>query len=101
MSNATRHNKNKVDLSLLPTEACIEECKVWEFGAKVYGRSNWEKLWGDKTVEVVLASMLRHIAALKRGEYYDPESGEQHAGHIRCNAAMLIRYVNQLEKGVE
>jgi hypothetical protein len=59
-------------------------------GEKKYGRDNWKKLWGDKTVEVVMASLLRHAFAILDGEERDPESGEYHAGHVRCNVAMLI-----------
>ena len=90
---ALRYNTGKVDLTLIPIDAQEAEARVWMAGEKKYGRNNWEKLWGDKTTDVVLASMLRHIAAIQKGETHDAESGQPHAAHIRCNAAMLIRYV--------
>jgi hypothetical protein len=91
-SNAVRHNDGKVDLTYIPIDAQEAEARVWMAGAKKYSRGNWEKLWGEDTVNVVLASLLRHVAAIQKGEARDPETGELHAAHIRCNSAMLIRY---------
>lgn len=92
---AKRYNTGKLDYTLLPQDALDAETKVWQLGLDKYGRNNWEKLWGDDTVNVVLASLLRHAFAIRRGEFIDAESGEQHAAHIRCNSAMLIRHYNE------
>lgn len=92
---AKRDNKHKVDLTFLPSAACIEEARVWAFGALKYDRDNWKTLWGDSTVEVVMASLLRHAFKILDGENVDKESGCLHAAHIRCNAAMLIEYLAQ------
>lgn len=91
-SNASRYNEGKVDLSLIPVEASMQECKVWQAGAKKYTRNNWKKLWGDDTVNVAMASLLRHAFKILEGEEKDEESGLYHAAHIRCNAAMLLEY---------
>ncbi len=98
--NAKRYNAGKPELSLIPHDAEAEEARVWMEGAKKYGRNNWKKLWGEDTVHTVLDSLLRHVNAIKQGEVYDEESRCQHAAHIRCNAAMLIRYFN-LQKRVD
>lgn len=95
---ADRFNEGKIDLTLIPTAAQREEALVWMNGEKKYGRSNWKKLWGDKTVETVMASLLRHANAILDGEVNDSESGLMHAGHIRCNAAMLIEYFSRLDQ---
>ena len=95
---ALRYNTGKVDYALLPVKACESECKVWMQGEKKYGRSNWRKLWGKKTVEVAMASLMRHCMAILDGEIRDSESGEYHAGHIRCNAAMLIEHYSRENK---
>jgi hypothetical protein len=29
------------------------------------------------------------------GELIDKESGEPHASHVRCNMAMIVRYINE------
>lgn len=96
---AKRYNSGKPRLSLIPHDALLEEGHVWTKGAEKYGDYNWEKLWGDKTVGVVLDSMLRHINEIQKGNHIDSESGKHHGAHIRCNAAMLIRYYNQFIKG--
>lgn len=94
-SKATRHNQGKTDYTLLPVDALEAEARVWMQGQTKYGRGNWEKLWGDDTCTVVMQSLLRHAFAIMKGELVDPESGQHHAAHIRCNAAMLIRHYNQ------
>jgi hypothetical protein len=98
---ALRYNADKVDLSLLPTYAAAEECKVWMVGEKKYGRYNWQKLWGDDTTSVAMASLLRHAFAILEGETTDNETGLYHAAHIRCNAAMLLEYYRQQENESE
>jgi hypothetical protein len=93
--NALRYNTGKVDFTLVPLDALEAEARVWMAGEKKYGRDNWTKLWAEDTINVVSASTLRHLFALMRGETHDPETGETHAAHIRCNAAMLHRYIVQ------
>lgn len=92
---AKRFNQGKIDYTLLPVDAMRAEAKVWMMGEEKYGRSNWHKLYGENTVEEVMKSLLRHAFAILEGEHLDPESKEHHAAHIRCNAAMIIRFYNQ------
>lgn len=92
---ATRHNIGKVDYTLLPVEALKQESLVWMMGEKKYSRWNWKKLWGDKTIDVVMASAMRHSLAIMDGELVDPESGLPHAAHVRANMAMIIHYMKQ------
>ena len=99
MNNADRFNTGKLDFTLLPTDALEAEARVWMVGEKKYSRDNWQKLWGDDTIPVVMASLLRHAFAIQAGELRDTETGEYHAAHIRCNAAMLIRHHNQSMDG--
>lgn len=87
--NAKRDNSGKAKLSYIPRRAQEAEARVWEFGGKKYGRRNWEK--GLPWLSVI-DSLLRHAMALQSGEINDPETGEHHAAHIRCNAAMLIEF---------
>lgn len=89
---AKRFNEGKVDFTLIPVKAQRAEARVWMNGEKKYGRNNWEKLWGDQTVAVVMACLMRHANAILEGELVDKESGQHHAAHIRCNAAMLIEH---------
>jgi len=86
---AKRDNVEKAQLSLIPTKAQVSEAKVWMFGAKKYGRDNWQK--GLPFLSVI-DSLLRHALAYKEGETHDSDTGESHMAHVRCNAAMLIEF---------
>lgn len=90
IKTADRFNDGKVQLSYLPTKAQESEARVWMKGAKKYTRDNWKK--GLPFLSVI-DSMLRHVLAFKEGENNDPETGESHMGHVRCNAAMLIEFL--------
>ncbi len=94
---AKRNNAGKLDLTFIPIDAQEHEARVWTKGAEKYGRNQWEKLWGDKTPEVVAASLMRHLYDILKGNHRDAETGELNAAAIRCNAAMLIRYALELE----
>lgn len=101
MSHALRNNTNKLELSRIPADALEAEAEVWMKGADKYpddegGNPNWEKLWGDRTLKICLDSLERHALELRKKKFFDKETGCHHAAHIRCNAAMIIRYVNQL-----
>jgi len=98
MTNAKRFNEGKLNFTLIPVDATEAEAEVWQMGEVKYGRDNWTKLWGEDTVHTVMASMLRHCVAIQKGESHDRESGLQHAAHIRCNAAMIIRHFNTLSR---
>jgi len=63
---------------------------------KYSGVRNWEKgmSWSS-----VLASLERHLQAIKRGEDYDRESLALHSAHIMCNAAFLTEYYKIYPQG--
>lgn len=84
---ANRFNSGKIRFTLIPVEAEEAEARVWMKGAIKYGERNWEK---GLSFLSILDSLDRHMKALKKGELIDSETGEPHAAHIRCNAAMLI-----------
>lgn len=99
--HAKRYNQGKMDFTVLPVDGLEEVTKVLQkardekYPDNPDGTANWEKLWGDKTVKLVLGCAFRHIFAILRGEVYDKESGFQHAGHVIANMFMLIRYFNE------
>lgn len=88
-----RFNSDKLRLDLVPAslEAAVAEVLTWAVARPVnpYPERNWER--GMKW-STVLASMLRHVHALRKGEWLDAESGKPHVYHIACNAAFLIEY---------
>jgi hypothetical protein len=92
---ATKEQGQKFDstkpmMALIPAEALEAEAAVWTFGAEKYNAFNWTK--GISYLRIISAIM-RHTAAIAKGEDIDPESGQYHAAHIRCNAGMLIKFL--------
>lgn len=91
-----RFNSGKVRHDLVPSFAQNEYAKVMTKGAEKYAERNWEN--GMKW-SIVLASMERHLQAIKRGEDFDPETGLYHSAHIMCNAAFLTEYYKIYPQG--
>ena len=93
---AIRLNHNKPELSIVDLDSLMDTADVFVFGAQKYERDNWKLGQHDTKI---LDSMLRHIAAIMRGEFVDPESGLPHHGHIGCNAIFLANtYRNHPDK---
>lgn len=86
---ASRYDNDKTRFELIPVTALCEAADVFAFGAKKYGEGNWQK--GMKWTRM-LASLERHLHAIKCGEDIDQESGLKHIGHLLCNAMMLADY---------
>ncbi len=91
-----RFNDGKARYDLIPPFAQEQYARVLTRGATKYGDRNWEKgmPWSK-----ILASLERHLYAIKRGEDYDPETGELHSAHVMCNAAFLTEYYNIFPQG--
>jgi Domain of unknown function (DUF5664) len=88
-NEAIKHDDDKPLIALIPPSALEAEARVWTFGAKKYSKWNWNK---GITYTRILSAILRHTMAIMKGENVDFQSGELHAAHIRCNAAMLIEF---------
>jgi hypothetical protein len=91
-----RYNEGKNRVDLAPVFAQQEYCKVLTAGANKYGDSNWRHGMEWTTV---IASLERHLLAVKKGEDYDPETGLLHSAHIMCNAAFLTEYYKIYPQG--
>ena len=91
-----RFNDGKTRHDLVPAFAQEQYAKVLTMGAAKYGDSNWTK--GMKWSKVI-ASLERHLQAIKHGEDYDIESKLLHAAHIMCNAAFLTEYYKIYPQG--
>ena len=91
-----RHNAGKTRHDLVPAFAQEQYARVLTFGALKYEERNWEKgmPWSK-----VLASLERHLQAVKNGEDFDPETGLLHSAHIMCNAAFLTQYFKTYPQG--
>lgn len=91
-----RFNKGKTRYDLVPSYAQEQYAKVLTKGSEKYAERNWEK--GMKWSKV-LASLERHLQAIKKGEDYDKETGLLHSAHIMCNASFLTEYYKIYPQG--
>jgi hypothetical protein len=62
--------------------------KVLTFGASKYAPQNWRLVpdWAPR----YFAALRRHLAAWRRGERLDPETGLPHLAHAMCCVAFLL-----------
>lgn len=91
-----RYNKGKTRVELAPAFAQEQYARVLTIGAEKYGDHNWCRgmKWSS-----VLASLERHLLAIKNGDDYDEETGLLHSAHIMCNAAFLTEYYKIYPQG--
>lgn len=83
-----KHDGGKPRWDLLPLSAVEPIVVVLTFGAIKYAPGNWMTL--DDAVERYYAAMMRHLAAWRGGERYDPESGLHHLAHAGCCMIFLL-----------
>lgn len=76
-----KFDTNKPRMDLLDFDALEGLAKVLTFGAQKYAAHNWR---GGISYSRLTAAMLRHLAAIQRGEDIDPESGLPHVDHLGC-----------------
>lgn len=100
-SVAKKFDNEKPDLSLLP--GCFKEAVAWPMvdGAIKYGRWNYLKTGSDgKGMDIcrLIAAAERHLDALKRGEWFVPDSKTGKATHVGAVAAnmLMISHLNSL-----
>ena len=113
-----RYNDNKPKWSLVDFTSLESMVRVLEYGAHKYsifedkngkqykgseitkeeaenlkeiysGKDNWKN---GMPVSKIMESLLRHAFAILDGESTDKESGEEHIGHLMCNA-MFVSYM--------
>jgi hypothetical protein len=91
-----RFNKGKARFDLVHPWAHEQMVNVLTKGSIKYAERNWEKgmAWSK-----VLASLERHLNAIKKGEDFDAETGELHAAHLACNAHFLTAYYKLYPQG--
>lgn len=88
---ATKHDKGKPKVDLVPPEVILSLAEVLTFGADKYDAHNWRS-GGGMAWSRVYAACQRHLLAFWQGEDHDPESGLQHLSHALCCIAFLITY---------
>lgn len=68
----------------------LEVCKVWEFGANKYGKSNWKEVENGKCRYT--NAMQRHYLKEKE-EGLDKETKLHHAIHVAWNALARLHFI--------
>lgn len=71
-------------------EPLLELCKVWEFGANKYSKSNWKLV--DNGKDRYTNAMLRHLVQ-EDNNLIDDESELLHASHIAFNALARLYFI--------
>jgi len=74
---------------LLPWDAMDEVARVYGFGATKYADDNWLKGYSWR---LSLGALVRHVAAVMRGEDRDAESGLLHLAHAAWHCLTLITF---------
>lgn len=76
----------KLMYELVPPSALEGLVRILTYGAQKYAPENWRKV---RPVERYYAALMRHLEAVRKGEWLDPESGMPHMDHVMCNAMFL------------
>ncbi|MCC0809417.1 hypothetical protein FPV16_25005 [Methylobacterium sp. W2] len=94
MTGSARPEGRKDDIGkdpwdLAPWDAFRAIVAVLGFGARKYGRRNWEHgmAWSR-----LYAATHRHLTAWWDGERKDPETGLSHLAHAGCCVCFLIAF---------
>lgn len=87
--DARKHDDGKLSYSMLPVDALAELVKVYDLGAKKYGRDNWTK---GMEWHRVYDGLQRHANAFWSGEEFDPVDGQRHMASVAWAALTLLSY---------
>lgn len=92
-SRPAKRDQGKAQLNLVSPHFVEGMARVLQFAIEVgkYDRGSW--LNGILFSQVIDAAE-RHILAMKKGEFYDPETGELHSYHAACNLMFLSHYIS-------
>lgn len=87
-TEARKDDKGKARYDLVLPEFEEGVAEVLTFGADKYEENSWQKI--DDRENRYYAALRRHIAAWRKGEELDPESGLPHLAHAACNIMFLM-----------
>ena len=84
-----KFDTGKPPMELLSPIAMEGTAKVLGFGAKKYAANNWKNgiAWTR-----IIGAIMRHLAAIMRGEDIDKESGLPHVDHLGCEIMFLQEF---------
>ena len=79
-----KHDANKPDYSLIPPEVLSAMAQQLTMGALKYKPNNWKQ----GTLDRYYSAMMRHLDAIRMGEYMD-EDNVPHSHAVLANAAFI------------
>lgn len=88
-TDARKYDQDKLRFDLIPAYPLEALAAIYTFGANKYQDRNWEK--GIKWSRI-FAAIMRHLWAMWRGEWLDPESNMPHAAHAAWGCFALLEY---------
>ena len=84
-----KFDTGKLEFHQLPLEAIEEVVKVLMYGAKKYGSdTNWQNV--DNPMSRYWNAAMRHLAAHKKGELDDSETGLSHLAHAAADILFML-----------
>ena len=89
-----KYDEGKPIMGAVPPKALRSVAEVLTFGAKKYGRGNWQKV--DNAETRYLDAALRHINDYQSGISVDEESGKPTLAHAICDLMFILE--KNLEK---
>lgn len=91
-----KFDSNKLQWSLVPSEAMEEIVDVLTYGAKKYSPDNWQHV--DNPDTRYFNAAMRHIWAWRQGERFDEESHKSHLAHAACCLLFLMAFDQEADK---
>lgn len=83
-----KFDQDKLRYDLVEPEFEEAVVEVLTYGAAKYAPNSWQKVPDAKNR--YYAALRRHIAAWRKGEEIDQESGKSHLAHAACNLMFLM-----------
>ena len=87
---APKDDNLKPDWSVFPFDEADSVRKVFEYGAKKYGKPFTYRRGNGVEESRLWAATFRHLLQIQKGESIDPESLCYHWSHVAANALMAI-----------
>lgn len=85
-----KNDLGKLRFDLVDADFEEQLAKVITYGANKYAPDNWKKV--EDPVNRYYAALRRHLAAWRKGEKVDPESGLNHLAHVAANVMFLMHF---------
>ena len=90
LAQGKKNDEGKLRYDLLDPEFEEQVVKVLTYGAKEYGPNNWQNV--ENAEDRYYAALRRHLAAWRKGEKIDKDSGLNHLAHVAANVMFLLHF---------